>query len=269
MKKLYITILLSVILLTSAAASGVLDDNSLMKFRFGVTSTPRELNYSEGLNSNIQDQIDGIVQGETRLILNTPIVWGEMNMTDNAQMDVGYIDFNLDNGIPQQEGRMVWNDEDGTVNLGLKGGFVNLQNGMELVVRGKNTSGGIIANGTAVRISGASGSNTEFGLSDADDPSANTSIGLSTEIIGINQNGYVTIFGRVRELDTTGTPVGESWSAGDKIWVSNTPGALTNVQPSGPPRKIFIGEVQRVNVNEGEILVRPSNIPFANELSGV
>ena len=51
----------------------------------------------------------------------------ELKMEDNAITNVGYMDFNLANGVPQAEGRQVWNDNDGTANLGLKGGVVNLQ----------------------------------------------------------------------------------------------------------------------------------------------
>ena len=194
---------------------------------------------------------------------------GTASMTAGHLADIDYIDFDLINGVAAAEGRLVWNDVDGTLNLGLKGGTVNLQIGQELVVRGKNTTGSQIDNGMAVRISGASGSNPEFGLSEADVPATAGSIGLATEDITNNQFGYVTTFGLVRDLDTSGTPVSETWNDADRLFVSNTAGELTNVPPTSNERKIFIGIVLRANATEGIILVSPINVSYLNELSGV
>lgn len=194
---------------------------------------------------------------------------GELDMGDNPITDVGYIDFNLVNGIAQAEGRLVWNNDEGTLNLGLKGGVVNLQVGQEMVVRGKNASGAQADNGTPMRISGATGSQPEFNLADADDPAAAGSIGLATEDIGNNSFGYVTTSGLVRDVDTSGTPVSETWNVSDRLYVSNTVGKLTNVSPTADERKIFIGVVIRAHATEGVIWVSSINVSYPHELSGV
>ena len=67
-------------------------------------------------------------------------------MQDNPITDIGYLDFNLTNGVAQAEGRAVWNPDEGTVNLGLAGGVVNLQIGQEMLFRAKNESGVDIKN---------------------------------------------------------------------------------------------------------------------------
>jgi len=204
-----------------------------------------------------------------QIFMPGPTVIGNgLDMLDTQIEDVGYIDMNLDDGIPCMEGRLTWNDTDGTLNICLKGGTVNLQTGQEQVVRGKNTTGSGITNATPVRIGGVSGSNPEWGLSNAADPSTAGSIGILTEDISNNQFGFVTTFGLVRELDTTGTPVGEVWNDGDRIYVGNTSGELTNVAPTGSERKIFIGIVFNANANEGIIWVNPINVSYFNELSG-
>ncbi|MCK5606642.1 hypothetical protein KAR91_32370 [Candidatus Pacearchaeota archaeon] len=196
-----------------------------------------------------------------------------LDLSDNPIVDVGYIDLNLTNGIAPAEGRLVWNDDDGTLNLGMKGGFVNLQIGQEQLIRGKNTVGSQINDGMAVRISGTGlvGSNpfAEFGLADSDNPIAAGSIGVATEDIANNQFGYVTTFGFVRDFDTSGTPVSEVWSDADRLYVSDTPGELTNVAPSADERKIFIGIVIRAHANEGVVWVNPINVSYPHELSGV
>jgi len=205
--------------------------------------------------------VDAILNGTTA-------VEGSIDMQDNPLTDVGYIMFNTTDGIPCEEGKMFWNDTDGTNNLGLKGSIVCLQMGQEMLVRGKNTTGASLANGTAVRISGGTGSFPEFGLANAAAPATAGSIGITTEIIGNNQFGYVTVFGLVRELDTTGTPFSESWNVADRIYVGNTDGELTNVAPTGSERKIFMGIALRISANEGIIWVNPINQAYFNELSG-
>jgi hypothetical protein len=191
-----------------------------------------------------------------------------LDMTDNPITDVGYIDFNLTNGVPPAEGRQVWNDDEGVINTGLKGGNVNLQNGLELLIRGKNTTGTGTTDGRPVRISGASGNSPEFGFSEADDPIAMESIGVFTEDVNTNGNGYVTTNGLVRDIDTSGTPVGEVWGDNERLFVSNTSGRLTNVLPVGTERKIFIGIVIKANDTTGIIWINPINIFFIEELSG-
>lgn len=198
-------------------------------------------------------------------------ITGTIDMNDNAIIDLGYMDFNPDNGVSPMERRLVWNDDDGTLNLGMKGGNVNQQIGLEVMVRGKNTTGSTISNGAAVRISGASGTNPEFGLSKADEPALAGSIGLATEEFatsGDSQFGYLTTFGLVRDIDTSG-PGAETWSAGDRIYVSNTAGVLTDTPPTGSERIIFVGSVIVANQTEGQVLVNPINVPYLNELSGV
>lgn len=187
---------------------------------------------------------------------------GEIAMGDNPITNIGYMDFNLVNGIAQSEGRLVWNATDGTLNLGLAGGVVNLQIGQEEVVRGKNTSGSTITNGQAVRISGGSGNKPTWGLADADNPAAAGSIGLATEEMDNNANGYVTTTGLVRDVDTS------SFSVGDRLYLSNTPGELTTTAPTSTERIVFIGIVLASSADEGIIYVSPINTSYLRELSG-
>lgn len=186
----------------------------------------------------------------------------EIDMTDNPITDVGYIDFNLIDGIPQSEGRLIWNDDDGTLNLGLKGGIVNLQMGQEMLVRGKNITGSSIGNGIAIRIIGGSGNFPTFGFSNAADLPNSLSIGIATEVIASNQFGYVTTFGLVRELDTS------SWSAGDILYLADSLGGLTNTIPTDSSRKVMIGHVVRESANEGIIMIHTGSHPYFSELSG-
>lgn len=59
-----------------ATAAGVLDDNSLMKFRYKVTATPREINHSVGVTNAIQTQLDAISAGTGTTLADSNIFVG-------------------------------------------------------------------------------------------------------------------------------------------------------------------------------------------------
>ncbi len=242
--------------------STVLDWNFLnpySKLEIGVAHAG-----SSGLGNAGQITLLGAASGNSSLVLESGT---DLDMSDNAILDTGFIDFNLVNGVAQAEGRVVWNDTEGTLNLGMKGGIVNQQIGLEVMIRVKNTSGGNISNGQAVRITGASANVPEIGLADADDPAAAGSVGLATEDIDDGQFGYVTTFGLVR--GDASQPINTSgFAAGDRVYVANTPGALTNVGPTSTERIIFIGIVLVSNNENGIIWVSTINTSYLSELSG-
>lgn len=194
---------------------------------------------------------------------------GTLDMTDNPIVDVGWVDFNLVNGVPHQEGRASWNDDEGVLNIGLKGGEVNLQVGLEQLLRGKNVTGTGSTNGLPGRISGAVGANPTLALADLSSIATAEAIGLFTEDIVSNANGYLTTSGLVRDINTTGSLYGETWIDGERIFVGNSPGTLTKIVPSGDSRKIFVGIVTRSHATEGIIWANPLNIYFLQELSGM
>ena len=93
---------------------------------------------------------------EGDLIINgTATVEGVFNANDDV--NVKYIDFDLLYTDGNYEGRLQWNNEDGTLEYGLAGGNVNLQIGQEIVVRVTNKTGTDIPDGSAVYVSGAQG----------------------------------------------------------------------------------------------------------------
>lgn len=199
------------------------------------------------------------------LINGTRAMSGNLNMADKAILNVNYIDFDKVNGISQQEARAVWNDTEGCLNIGMKGGVVNLQVGLESLIQGQNTTGTDIINGVPIRITGAHASGRPtFGLSDANDPAAAGSIGLATEDILTSGSpfGYATTFGLVRDFNTN------TWTVGDRLYVGNTPGSLVNAPPSSDERKIFMGVVLKKSPTEGIALISPVNVSYLRELSG-
>ncbi len=169
--------------------------------------------------------------------------------------------------------KLRWNDTDGTLDLGLKGGNVNLQIGQEEVIRVVNNTGASLleANYQAVKVSGAQGQRLAVTLAQANnDANSASTIGLVTETIANNQEGFITTNGLVRNVDTTGALQGETWSDGDTLYLSGTTaGAITNVKPSAPIHTVIIGYVVYAHQNNGKIFVKVDNGYELGELHNV
>ena len=188
---------------------------------------------------------------------------GVQSHGNNDIDDVASILFDINDGAASEEGRLKWNSVDGTLEVGMPGGNVNLQIGQEELIRVRNVTGSTILNGRAVRIAGVSGNTPTIDLSDANNPAKAGMIGLATEDIAHNDYGFVTTSGMVRDIDTL------AWSVADRLFVSQTPGVLTNVYPSGTDRIILAGIVIKDSETEGMIWVLPINQAHLAELSGV
>jgi hypothetical protein len=140
------------------------------------------------------------------------------------------------------------------------GGTV-LQVGQETQFYAKNTSGGLIANGTPVMFTGVVGASSkiEFGLAVANGSvPADYVMGVATQDIADNDFGYITNFGAVRGFNTTGAPYGQVWNDGDLLYFSaTTPGAWTNVQPQAPAINVPVAVVLNAGPGgSGSIFVR-------------
>ncbi len=173
-------------------------------------------------------------------------------------------------------GTTQWNDTIGSSQTTLKGGSVILKNGVDLVARVVNK---VTPNTTltkaayqAVRISGAQGQRlaVAFAQADNDNNSADT-IGLVTETIATNQEGFIMTVGNLEEINTTGSLQGETWVDGDVLYLSpTTPGALTNIKPTGATGHIVVmGYVEYSHAIHGKIYVKIMNGWELDELHNV
>ena len=172
-------------------------------------------------------------------------------------------------------GVMRWNDTDGTVDLGLKGGNVTLQVGQEQLIRVVNKTATNItlleSNYQAVRLTGVQGQRlkVDLALSTTDGLSSET-IGLVTETILNNQEGFVTTSGLVRGINTTGSLQSEAWADGDILYLSPVvAGRITKVKPSAPNHLVIIGYVVHAHITQGTIFVKVDNGYELSELHDV
>jgi len=178
-----------------------------------------------------------------------------LTSTDYVQFDTSYVD-------SIAEGRLQWNSEDGTLEVGMPGGDVTLQIGQEQLVRCRNASGNTINNGSVVYVSGQSGNKPLIELSKADDKTTAIVFGVATEDIANNDNGYVNVGGLVRSMNTNGL------NEGAYVFLSaNTAGALENSPATAPNYKARVGYCLITHNTEGVIFVDSSVVPVLQSLS--
>lgn len=157
-------------------------------------------------------------------------------------------------------GELTWNAVEDTVDLAANG--VTYQIGQEISPLVRNNTGSTITNGTPVMFVGTLGASGRIlvapAIADGSIPSS-YALGTATQDILNGQDGHVTWFGKVRDIDTSGTPYGETWNDSDILYVSpTTAGYLTNVKPQAPDLQIFIGVVVNAHSSNGTIFVRAS-----------
>lgn len=143
-------------------------------------------------------------------------------------------------------------DQNGNTRLGVKfpdGSVVVLSRDNVLVVR--NTSGGAIAAGEVVYVTGSTGSTPNIAKARADSDSTMPAVGMAYEAIGNNGFGRVMYAGRIG-FDTS------AFLDGDVLYLSaTTAGALTTTPPAHPNLRQRMGVVLNSGVGNGSMLVSP------------
>lgn len=169
-----------------------------------------------------------------------------------------YLDLNNNPKNSNKLGRLAWNNQEDTLNIYHKNNVIQ-QVGQEMFMQVKNTTGATLTNGSSVSFSGVA---TDILIQNyiANGTISNLYfIGILTQDIPNNGIGKVTLYGNVRELDTTGASVGETWAVGDILYASPTnAGKLTNVRPTAPNEVVVVAAVRTVSATLGELLIRPT-----------
>ena len=165
----------------------------------------------------------------------------------DSDIEVRGIFFNNDS-----EGYLRWNDVDFTLDLTIND-EVTLQVGQENIIFVRNNTDSDMPNGTVVRVDGSSGAEIVVARASYDSEGASVNVlGLTTQFIGKNNGGFVTTFGKVRDLDTS------AWNVGDTLYLDGI-GVLTNVKPVSPKHLVTVGYVVRKHAQNGIVFVRPQN----------
>ncbi len=179
----------------------------------------------------------------------------------SANISTQLIDFDTMNNYSFQEGRMHWNDVDKTLDLDMEAAGVTLQMGQEMHMRVRNNRTTQIDNGQVVYVMGVQGDRAKVDLAIANSTTTSRMVGIATRNISSGSNGYVTTFGLVRDVDTSG------FTAGDMLFLSDTvPGGFTKTSPTAPSFAIMVGNVIKVSADEGSILVHVGSTDMTNDM---
>ena len=195
-----------------------------------------------------QDQLNNVLRLYFNRInaLQQQLEWG---------VPVDYIDFSLTAGaVTHQTGRLDWDSDDATLELDMEYGVVQ-QIGQETYARVQNSTGVTIPNGTLVGFAGAVDNAVKVApyLADGSQPSLYILGVMTHDLPDTNQRGYCTVWGFVRDMDTS------AFSQGDILYASPTvAGGFTNVKPTAPNNVIPVAAVIKVGTTDGIIFVRPT-----------
>lgn len=182
----------------------------------------------------------------------------------DQSFDITAVDFDTVDSISSAVGRLSWDDGEGTLSLGLKGGNVNLKIGQQETTLCYNGTGSSLSKGTVVYISGAQGQRPSISKSNASTESTSSkTFGVVAENIANGAEGYVTTFGLIRGLDTS------AFTEGSALWLSTTSGLFTQTVPTQPNHSVFIGYCIRSHASSGEIFVKIQNGYELQELHNV
>jgi len=279
---------------SSSAFDGAYDDFRVYSKELNIAEIEELYNSNNGTEDNIGPGFDaervylthedGQQQSEAGITtlghangsVNIDADFG-INLNDNVSVsnnnitDVNEIHFNTAHTPTLSTGQLGWDMDEGTLDLGLEGDEVILQIGQEMHFRVKNQTGVDIDNGVAVQFAGTTGNSGNLLVAPmTGDGSVDSKffMGLTTETIPNGENGYVTTFGKVRGIDTTGQG-GETWNDGDVLYLSPlSGGALTNVEPDAPNNNITVAAVVHAHTN-GILFVRPTFTPKLQSLQDV
>jgi len=165
------------------------------------------------------------------------------------------VQLNLTSAITVTQGQMAWNPADLTVDIGMANG-VTLQVGQEQYIKVKASEN--ITNGQAVMFAGVNGEHILAAR-------CNTAvsgfrpewfIGVATQNLSINGFGYITVFGKVHDINTL------AWQEGDILYAdANVVGGLTTSMPTLPRPQITVASVTKRAGGDGHLMVRPTFEP--------
>lgn len=150
-------------------------------------------------------------------------------------------------------GEVAWNDDYNTLDIQTTTD-TTLQVGQEQVIKVRNETGSTLLNGTVVYVSGVHSTGAaklQVSLATAqNDCTIQNIVGICTQDISHNGDGFITTFGYVRSVNTSGYSVGET------IYLANTPGVYTNTQEPKPSHSVRLGTVARSHATDGVIFVK-------------
>ena len=136
--------------------------------------------------------------------------------TDKVLTDVNKVNLSTDTNLAASAGQITWNPNERTADIGLDNNVV-LQVGQETVALVRNGTASAITDGTVVMLTGSIGNSGRLVVAPYDGVSdASLILGITTETIVSNADGFVTSYGKIRGIDTS------MWSDGDVLYTNSS-----------------------------------------------
>lgn len=252
-------------------SDGVPDSNSLLasydamlnQLAQDVQSAPD----ASAAVASLEDSVNDLAQA-TGVAPQPPLG----TMASVQQDNVRFLGFSTSPSPPVVSGPGVvsWNNADGTLDIGMGYDAVTQQVGLENYFRIKASAA--ITDGQCVMFTGSVGaSGVLTGAPATGVTNGQYIMGVATMDIANNGFGYVTHFGLVRGINTTGSSVGETWADGDILYYNPAyTGGLTKVPPTAPLPKVVVAAVVNAGSGgSGSLFVRVQAEPDLHNLSDV
>jgi hypothetical protein len=216
---------------------------------------PDEVNEAKLEAGSAQATANDALAQLTRIANAVQLLAAAPVIENNNSTVTDYLDFNGAAPHVSRIRRMAWNDADQTVDLGMEYDVVQ-QIGLETYARVANFTGITIPNGTVVGFTGAVPDSALSVAPYLANGATNTLyiVGVMThDLPDSGDKGYCTVWGFVRDVDTS------AFTLGDILYASPTvAGAFTNVKPTAPNNVVPVAAVLQVGTTDGVIFVRPT-----------
>lgn len=207
--------------------------------------------YAQNTYSLVQN---GLIAEMQSIIDDVNISLNETFSSSKITQSLPKIGFDMANVTAPSTGQFAWNQDEGTLDLGLSGS--TLQLGQEFLVKVRASTN--ITNGQVVMVNGTVGNSGRILVVPHDGTKANAKrvLGVATSDITSGADGFITVFGKVRSINTTGSLVGETWVDGDVLYIKpNDSGNLTKIVPTDSELSIPIAYVIHAH-NAGTLFIR-------------
>jgi hypothetical protein len=206
------------------------------------------------INAKVQTALDSLSEVVKRLQAFELLPAAPVTERNNSIV-TDYLDFNGIAPHASRIRRMAWNETDQTVEIGMEYDVVQ-QIGLETYARVANFTGLTIPNGTVVGFTGAvpdSALSVAPYLANGSTPSLYIVGVMTHDLPDTGNKGYCTVFGFVRDVNTS------AFTLGDVLYASPTiAGAFTNIKPTAPNNVIPVAAVLQIGTTDGVIFVRPT-----------
>jgi hypothetical protein len=197
----------------------------------------------------------------SNVFIGTQTVTGSILITGSIST-VNHIDFIEATGltVPSSvEGRIYYDQDEKSLTVFSSFNDNGIQVGQESVFHITNNSGTTINVGQLVMFSGSIGASGRLTGQLADQtklPSSVYVMGIATNTMLNNEEGFVTTFGKIKGINATGASVSQTWNNGDILYPHPTiAGALSNQEPPAGKWKLIVAAVVH-NTENGTIFVR-------------